>query len=113
MNRYVAEGIVRDMRAGKTVIVASDTLFVAEGNFRMVRDAAHEDAGEIESTRDRIIDHESGGRVFVRSIHRQADGTWYGMKADVVCVDYRDRRSLHEWWDRVGRSLRDCEIVTD
>lgn len=113
MNRYVAEGVVRDMRAGKTVIVASETAYAGEGNFKMVRDAAHEEAGEITSTRNQIRDHRSGGSVLVRSINRQADGSWYGMKADVVYVDYRDRRSLLDWWDRVGRGLRDCEIVTD
>jgi hypothetical protein len=81
MNRYVAQGLLNDMRSGKTVIYVGDNQKQAREAFLQCCERRQD--GETVRRGDEQISHPGGGRVRFLS-HR----TLRGFRGDVVFADY-------------------------
>lgn len=91
MNRYVAEGVARDVEAGKRVILVAWTVHTSRHAFDWVAKTMSTrgpDGGPSWSRRrmsagNELIEHESGGWLRVVSKSR---GSFRGLTADVIVV---------------------------
>lgn len=89
MNRYVIEGLIRDLHAGKTIMLTAPTMHCSLHAFRIMVDALQDDA---KVSKVRLahglegIDMSNGGQLRIMA----ANGKSRRVDADVVVLISRD-----------------------
>lgn len=84
MNRYVVDGALADMRAGKRVVIAAESVAHARHCFHEFADRAVEGETVRRANGQERIEHPSTGLILFRSVRGNA---LRGLTADVVYLD--------------------------
>lgn len=88
MNRYVADGLLADMRLGKHVLVLCDRQMAARAAmFDMLPPAGSGEGVCRTNGAERIENDETGGRIWFRTWPTGAVGALRGLSVDVVFFD--------------------------
>lgn len=99
MNRYLIEGLIRDLHAGKTIMLTAPTKYCSLHAFRLMVDALQDDptvskirlAHGLEG-----IDMSNGGKLRVMAAN---DKSGRGFDADVVVLISRDGMRIQQVTD--------------
>lgn len=84
MNRYVLDGVLADMRAGRRVLIVGETQRHARHSFNELADRVGADAQVVRANGRERIQHVGGGSIVFSSL---GSGSARGLSFDVVFID--------------------------
>lgn len=106
MNRYVASGLLEDMRAGKRVLVVSDTQSLARYAWAEVAVSLREDERSVGANGHERCEAYGGGWIRFGSKEILSAR---GVDADVLLLDVKDPMVITD--DLYSRGVRAKEVI--